>query len=64
MEVDSQQVLSLVAASNCSAYDCEFVALAQELGVVLVTVDKRLLDNFPDITASLSRFVASEELKH
>jgi predicted nucleic acid-binding protein len=63
-EVDSQQVLSLVAASNCSAYDCEFVALAQELGVVLVTVDKRLLDNFPDITASLSRFVASEELKH
>ncbi len=63
-EVDSQQVLSLDAASNCSAYDCEFVALAQQLGVVLVTVDKQLLDNSPDITTSLSSFVASEELKH
>ena len=63
-EVDSHQVLSLVAASNCSAYDCEFVALAQELGIVLVTVDKQLLDNFPDITASLSRFVAAPGLKH
>jgi predicted nucleic acid-binding protein len=63
-EVDSQHVLSLVAASNCSAYDCEFVALAQELGVLLVTVDKQLLDNFPDVTASLSSFVAAEGLKH
>jgi hypothetical protein len=25
---------------------------------------RELLDNFPDITASLSRFAASEELKH
>jgi hypothetical protein len=39
-------------------------AFAQELGVVLVTVEKQLLDNFPDITALLSRFAASEELKH
>jgi len=63
-EVDSQQVLSLVAASNCSAYDCEFVALAEQLGVVLITVDKQLLDNFPDITASLTTFAAVQGPKH
>lgn len=63
-EVDSQQVLSLVAVNNRSAYDCEFVALAQQLGVVLVTVDKEILGNFPDITTSLSAFVAASGLKH
>ena len=30
-EVPSAQVLNLVAASSLSAYDCEFVALAQAL---------------------------------
>ena len=63
-EVDSQQVLGLAAVSKCSAYDCEFVALAEQLGVVLITVDKQLLDNFPDVTASLSTFVAAHGSKH
>src|SRR3989304_1873414 len=30
-EVTSQQVLELVTMSSCSAYDCEFVALAKDL---------------------------------
>ncbi len=30
-EVASSDVLSLAAASSCSAYDCEFVAFAQDL---------------------------------
>ena len=30
VHVASSQVLDLAAASGCSAYDCEFVALAQE----------------------------------
>ena len=46
-EVDSQHVLSLVAASNCSAYDCEFVALAQELRIVLVTWTSKSWMTFP-----------------
>ena len=33
--VQSQQVLQLVASSRCSAYACEFVAAAQQLGVPL-----------------------------
>lgn len=56
-EVDSDQVLKLATMSRCSAYDCEFVALAQELGTTLLTVDKQLLRDFPQVTTSLSAFV-------
>ena len=57
-EVTSYQVLSLAATSTCSAYDCEFVALAKDLGVSLITVDKQILGQFPDISLSLDEFVA------
>ena len=36
--VASDAVLQLVARSNCTAYDCEFVALAHAEGVQLVTI--------------------------
>lgn len=56
-EVVSFRVLELVAKSACSAYDCEFVALAQDLGVQLVTVDKKILREFPNIAVELSEYV-------
>ena len=56
-EVDSDQVLKLVTLSKCSAYDCEFVALAQELALPLVTVDKQILRDFPKLAISLADFV-------
>lgn len=46
-EVDSLAVLQLVRDSDCSADDCEFVALANKLNAPLVTVDKKLLKAFP-----------------
>ena len=46
--VDSEAILRLAASSGASAYDCEFVALATELDVVLVTSDRRLARAFPD----------------
>jgi len=55
--VDSGRVLSLVAGSKCSAYDCEFVALAQQLGVPLVTTDDLILKEFPTVAVSLDAFV-------
>ena len=55
-ELTSLHVLSLVAASACSAYDCEFVALAEDLGVPLVTVDQQILDQFPKVAISLESF--------
>lgn len=51
-EVVSSQVLQLAAKSGCSAYDCEFVALAQDLGVPLVTVDKQVLAQFSEVAIS------------
>lgn len=58
-EVVSSQVLSLAAKSSCSAYDCEFVALAKDLGVSLVTVDKQVLDQFPQVAVSPDKYLAS-----
>ncbi len=55
-ELESSDVLRLVASSDCSAYDCEFVALAQRLNCKLVTMDKKILANFPDIAQSLTEF--------
>lgn len=51
--LSSLLVLELVAQSNCSAYDCEFVALALDLGVPLLTADSRILDQFPQVAISL-----------
>ena len=54
--VSSDAVLQLVARSNCTAYDCEFVALAHVEGVRLVTTDRQLLREFPDVAISLEDF--------
>jgi predicted nucleic acid-binding protein len=51
--VTSQQVLRLVTISNCSSYDCEFVAAAQQLDVPLITEDRAILKAFPTIAKPL-----------
>ncbi|MBT9598301.1 MAG: type II toxin-antitoxin system VapC family toxin [Vitreoscilla sp.] len=53
-EVDSRAVLELVRDSDCSAYDCEFVALAMKLDTKLVTEDKKLLRAFPTRAVAIS----------
>jgi len=58
--VPGQQVLALVATSPCSAYDCEYVALADALAVPLVTADRQLLRAFPDHGISPKHFVTGE----
>jgi predicted nucleic acid-binding protein len=52
-EVGSQQVLELVRDSNCSAHDCEFIALATQMSVKLVTMDGKLLTAFPKLAVPL-----------
>jgi len=51
--VQSEAVLQLAASSGCSAYDCEFVAAAQQLDTPLVTADRALRKAFPALTRSL-----------
>ena len=54
----SEDVLALVRESECSAYDCEFVALAKRHGVRLVTMDKKIIRNFPDVAVGLVSLAA------
>ena len=53
-EVDSHVVLELVRDCDCSAYDCEFIALATKLNTKLVTMDKKLLRAFPKRAVALA----------
>ena len=54
--VDAEAVLRLAVRSGCTAYDCEFVVLAQLLNVPLVTADKQILKAFPSVAVSLAAF--------
>ena len=48
-EPDPADALLLVEKYGISGYDAQFVALARELGVRLVTRDKELLKKLPDV---------------
>jgi len=54
--VPSALVMKMVERSICSAYDCEYVALAESLGVKLVTSDKQICKQFPQIAVNLKEF--------
>lgn len=55
--VHSEHVLRLAAASGCTAYDCEFVAVAQATGLPLVTADRKVLTAFPSVAVSPADFL-------
>jgi len=54
--VPTERIMKLVLASDCTAYDCEYVALAQDLGVPLVTTDELILRAFPKNAVPLEKF--------
>ncbi|HEB85474.1 MAG TPA: PIN domain-containing protein [Gammaproteobacteria bacterium] len=57
-DVSSSQILALIDESNCSSYDCEFVALAHHFDTKLVTQDKKILKEFPSAAISVSDFIS------
>ncbi len=56
-QISSAHVMQLVHSSNCSSYDCEFVALAQYLSAPLITADKKILRQFPGIAKSPENYL-------
>lgn len=56
--VPSKAVMDAVVRSTCSAYDCEFVVLAERLGTKLITYDKKLIREFPGIAITPDDFLA------
>lgn len=56
--VESSAVLRLARRSGCSAYDCEYVSLAQHVGAKLVTTDRQVLAAFPETAISPGDFTA------
>ena len=57
-ELSTMAVLRAAEDNRITAYDLEFVVLAQELGVPLVTFDKQVLAAFPAIAIHPAQFVA------
>ena len=57
--VRSAAVLDCVSQSNRSAYDCEYVALAMDLGLPLVTTDGPIVQEFPTTAIHLRTYVES-----
>ena len=55
-DVDSVAVMELAESSGCTAYDCEFIALASDLRTSLITTDTQLLKAFPSIAKPLGGF--------
>ena len=55
-EVSSYKVLRLASESKCSAYDCEFIAAANDLKVPLVTIDRQLVREFYKVAIPLNSF--------
>jgi len=58
--VNSIDVLALASQSGCSAYDCEFVSLANSLSLKLITGDKTLIQLFPDIAMTAGEYLRIE----
>lgn len=58
-EVPAEKVLEVATSSGCTGYDSEFVVLAQDLSVQLITLDKQVLGSFPDTAVSLDHVVSA-----
>ena len=61
LPVEPAAVLDMAFSRGLSGYDAEFVALAERLGVRVVTDDRRVLAVCPDLAVSLDDFVGEDE---
>lgn len=54
---DFEMVFNIVENSQLSSYDCESVALANENKLPLITEDKKIIREFPDIAYSIKDYL-------
>ena len=57
--VDMESALVLATGNRISAYDAQYIALAQQLQTFCVTEDQRLLKIFPTLTRTMQAFGAT-----
>lgn len=57
--VDFKDVVNCLSSSTASAYDCEFVVLAKKQNVPLITLDQKLIKEFPSIAQNIAQFLKS-----
>jgi predicted nucleic acid-binding protein len=50
--------MEVIAGSACTAYDCEFVALAKSLETKFVTFDKQVIKDFSEIALKPEDYIA------
>ncbi len=62
LEPEGVQVLWTAMRYGVSAYDAHFVAVAEELGVPLVTGDRRVLEACSQLAISIQDFAAGRSL--
>ena len=55
---DDLHVMRIAASSGCTAYDAEFVVVAESLDSLLLTWDKKLLASFPGRAILPEHFVS------
>jgi len=62
-EISAQpaKVVELIERSKCTAYDLEFVAIAEEIGAPLITTDKEILKAFPKISYSIKDYLREKD---
>ncbi len=56
--VDLNKIIGIIKNSGLSAYDAQYVALANEKGLPLITQDRKILSEFPNIAVSLEDFIS------
>jgi len=48
-DLPAQRTLATARRTSCTAYDSQYVCLAEDLGIKLYTYDSRILANCPDL---------------
>ncbi len=57
--IDFRRVLSVAEQTKCSGYDSQYISLAEQRGLKLVTCDNGILANAPHVAVSPEQFLAA-----